>query len=146
MATLTARRPRRAPVAYDRVAQLEAQVASLTADLAARDESIRRASAVFKAAADGDLEQRVLHIRETGAMGEMLRSIIDITIVYPDGRPTLTDLLSGRVSRVRIHVQRREIPRELLEGSYENDLAVRERFQMWINGIWAEKDQMIGSM
>ncbi len=81
-----------------------------------------------------------------GAMGEMLRSIIDITIVYPDGRPTLTDLLSGRVSRVRIHVQRREIPRELLEGSYENDLAVRERFQMWINGIWAEKDQMIGSM
>lgn len=79
-------------------------------------------------------------------MGETLRSIIDITIVYPDGRPTLTDLLSGRVRRVRIHVQRREIPRELLGGNYENDLAVRERFQQWINGIWAEKDRLIGSM
>lgn len=79
-------------------------------------------------------------------MGETLRSVIDITIVYPDGRPTLTDLLSGRVRRVRIHVQRREIPRELLGGNYENDLAVRERFQQWINGIWAEKDQLIGSM
>ena len=85
MATLTARRPRRAPVAYDRVAQLEAQVASLTADLAARDESIRRASAVFTAAADGDLEQRVLHIRETGAMGEMLNDLnhlLDMTDAF----------------------------------------------------------------
>lgn len=85
MATLTARRPRRAPVAYDRVAQLEAQVASLTADLAARDESIRRASVVFKAAADGDLEQRVLHIRETGAMGEMLNDLnhlLDMTDAF----------------------------------------------------------------
>jgi len=79
-------------------------------------------------------------------MGEMLRSIIDITIVYPDGRPKLADLLSGRVSRVRIHVQRREIPRELLGGSYENDLAVRERFQAWINAVWAEKDQLIETM
>ncbi len=79
-------------------------------------------------------------------MGETLRSIIDITIVYPDGRPTLTDLLSGRVRRVRIHVQRREIPRELLGGNYESDLAVRERFQTWINGIWAEKDRLIASM
>lgn len=81
-----------------------------------------------------------------GAMGEMLRSIIDITIVYPDGRPTLEDMLSGRVSRVRIHVQRREIPRELLVGNYEDDVAVRERFQAWINGIWAEKDRLIESM
>ena len=79
-------------------------------------------------------------------MGEMLRSIIDITIVYPDGRPTLTDLLSGRVNRVRIHVQRREIPQELLGGNYETDLAVRERFQQWINAIWAEKDQLIESL
>ena len=79
-------------------------------------------------------------------MGETLRSIIDITLVYPEGRPTLTDLLSGRVSRVRIHVQRREIPRELLGGNYENDLAVRERFQTWINGIWAEKDRLIGTL
>ena len=53
---------------------------------------------------------------------------------------------AGRVRRVRIHVQRREIPRELLGGNYENDLAVRERFQQWINGIWAEKDRLIGSM
>jgi 1-acyl-sn-glycerol-3-phosphate acyltransferase len=79
-------------------------------------------------------------------MGETLRSIIDITIVYPDGRPTLTDLLSGRVNRVRIHVQRREIPRELLVGNYENDVEVRERFQTWINAIWTEKDRLIGSL
>ena len=80
-------------------------------------------------------------------MGELLHAIIDITIVYPDGRPKLADLLSGRVRRVRVQIQRREIPRELIGGgSYEDDLAVRERFQAWINGIWAEKDRLIGTM
>jgi len=76
-------------------------------------------------------------------MGDMLHAIVDITIVYPDGRPTLTDLLSGRVRRVLVDIRRREIPRELLGGSYENDLAVREAFQQWINRIWAEKDALM---
>jgi len=55
----------------------------------------------------------------------------------------LTDLLSGRVRRVLVDIRRREIPRELLGGSYENDLAVREAFQQWINRIWAEKDALM---
>lgn len=80
------------------------------------------------------------------AMGELLHSIIDITIVYPDGKPTLVDLLSGKVDRVRVHVRRRELPKELLGCSYENDPAARERFQRWINQIWAEKDQQIEQM
>lgn len=77
-------------------------------------------------------------------MGSMLQTIIDVTIIYPDGRPTLVDLLSGRVGRVDVHVQRRPIPQELLSGSYEDDPAVRERFQAWINELWAQKDQLIG--
>lgn len=78
-------------------------------------------------------------------MGQMLQAVIDITIIYPDGRPKLADLLSGRVSRVHIKIQRRDIPHELLGGSYENDPAVRERFQAWVNGIWAEKDRLIAA-
>ncbi|GMU44212.1 MAG: acyltransferase [Xanthomonadales bacterium] len=78
-------------------------------------------------------------------MGSMLQSVIDVTIVYPQGRPTLIDLLCGRVARVDVHVARRPIPRELLGGSYEDDAAVRERFQAWVNGLWAEKDRLIAS-
>lgn len=78
-------------------------------------------------------------------MGATLQAILDITIVYPAGRPTLADLLKGRVARVDVRVQRRPIPQELLGGSYEEDPAVRERFQAWINQLWAEKDALIAA-
>lgn len=78
-------------------------------------------------------------------MGATLQAILDITIVYPAGRPTLADLLKGRVARVDVLVQRRPIPQELLGGSYEEDPAVRERFQAWINELWAEKDRLIAT-
>ncbi len=74
------------------------------------------------------------------AMGEGLHAILDATIAYPGGRPTLVDLLSGRVREVRIHVRLRPIPVELLGGDYQNDRAFRVRFQQWMNGLWHEKD------
>lgn len=79
-------------------------------------------------------------------MGEMLQAIVDITIVYPDGRPTLIDLLSGRVHRVRIDIQRRPIPAHLLGGQYESDPTHKAAFQTWINTLWEEKDTRIGQM
>ncbi|MFC0679361.1 acyltransferase [Lysobacter korlensis] len=74
------------------------------------------------------------------AMGEGLHAILDATIVYPGGRPSLADLLAGRVAEVRIHVRQRAIPDELLGGDYQNDRAFRVRFQQWMNGLWHEKD------
>ena len=74
------------------------------------------------------------------AMGEGLHAILDVTIAFPGGRPTLWDLLAGRVSDIRIHVRQRPIPAELLGGDYQNDRAFRVRFQQWLNGLWLEKD------
>lgn len=74
------------------------------------------------------------------AVGEGLHAILDVTIAYPGGRPTLADLLAGRISEVRIHVRQRPIPAELLGGDYQNDRAFRIRFQQWMNGLWQEKD------
>ncbi|MDQ3288758.1 MAG: acyltransferase [Pseudomonadota bacterium] len=74
------------------------------------------------------------------AMGQGLHAILDVTITYPGGRPTLADLLAGRVSEVRIHVRQRPIPDELLAGDYQNDRAFRIRFQQWMNGLWQDKD------
>lgn len=74
------------------------------------------------------------------AMGQGLHAILDVTIAYPGGRPSLVDLLANRVREVRLHVRERAIPAELLAGDYQNDRAFRARFQQWMNGLWREKD------
>jgi 1-acyl-sn-glycerol-3-phosphate acyltransferase len=77
------------------------------------------------------------------AMGDILQSIVDVTIVYPEGRPTFVDTLSGRLHKVRVFIRELPIPRDLLAGDYENDPAYRERFQGWVTQLWGEKDAMI---
>jgi 1-acyl-sn-glycerol-3-phosphate acyltransferase len=80
------------------------------------------------------------------AMGGSLHSILDVTVVYPGGRPTLMDLLCGRVARVRVEVRERPIPVEAVGADYESDPGFRERFQEWINALWAEKDRDIARL
>lgn len=74
------------------------------------------------------------------AMGEGLQAILDVTVVYPGGQPTLLDLFADRVREVHVDVLERPIPRDLAVGDYQNDAAFRERFQAWINTLWIEKD------
>ncbi len=74
------------------------------------------------------------------AMGEGLHAILDVTIAYPAGRPSLLDLLSDRIPVVQVQVRERTIPPEILRGDYQHDRAFRVRFQQWMNGLWQEKD------
>jgi len=79
------------------------------------------------------------------AMGDALHAILDVTIVYPNGPCTTMDLLAGRVRDIRVHV--RELPiNNGLRGDYESDAAFRERFQTWVNTLWADKDAQIERM
>ena len=80
------------------------------------------------------------------AMGDILQSVLDVTIVYPDGRPTVIDLLAGRIREVRVHIRELPIPRDLIGGDYENDAGFRERFQAWLNDLWAAKQSRIALM
>ncbi|MFP7721735.1 acyltransferase [Lysobacter sp. A3-1-A15] len=80
------------------------------------------------------------------AMGEGLNAILDVTIAYPGGRPTMVDLLSGRVPEVRMHVRQRAIPEALLGGDYQSDRGFRARFQQWMNSLWREKDADIAHL
>jgi 1-acyl-sn-glycerol-3-phosphate acyltransferase len=75
------------------------------------------------------------------AMGGLLRSVIDVTIAYPGGRPTMLQLFAGRVPEIHVLVRERPVPHELLHGDYEGDEAFRARFQAWINGLWEAKEQ-----
>lgn len=74
------------------------------------------------------------------AMGEALHSILDVTLVYPNGRPSLVDLFADRVGEVRVHIRELGIPEDLRAGDYQNDPEFRARAQRWINGLWSEKE------
>ncbi len=75
-------------------------------------------------------------------MGAQMTSILDVTIVYPQGAPRFWDLLCGRLEEVRVHV--REIPiRRAPQGDYFNDDDFRRVFQEWVNDLWLEKDTRI---
>ena len=81
-----------------------------------------------------------------GAMGQGLHSILDVTIAYPDGAPSLTDLLGNRIGEIRVQVVERAIADELLQGDYQNDRAFRVQFQQWLNAVWHAKDAALDTL
>ncbi len=80
------------------------------------------------------------------AMGDKLQTVLDVTLVYCDPRPTLAMLLAGRLHRIEVHVTERTVPAELIRGGdYEGDGHYRSHCQRWINALWAQKDALIAS-
>jgi 1-acyl-sn-glycerol-3-phosphate acyltransferase len=77
------------------------------------------------------------------AMGEKFRAILDVTIVYPDGAPTFTDFLMGKMRRVVVRMRSLPIPTHLMQGDYAQDPAFREAFAQWVQQLWREKDTLI---
>ena len=77
------------------------------------------------------------------AMGTQFHSMVDVTIVYPDGAPTFWEFLCGKTPRVILHARQLAIPPEFCTGDYEGDSEFRGQFHRWLAGIWEEKDQQI---
>jgi 1-acyl-sn-glycerol-3-phosphate acyltransferase len=80
-----------------------------------------------------------------GAMGEQLRQLVNVTIVYPDGNKTFWEFLCGKVTEIKVRVEVLPIPKEMT-GDYFNDTEFKESFQTWLNTAWQEKDQLIESL
>ena len=76
-------------------------------------------------------------------LGEKFSSMLDITIVYPDGIPGFGDFLCGKVKRITVRMRTIEIPKTLLKGDYENDHAFRDSMHKWVQELWREKDKQI---
>ena len=79
------------------------------------------------------------------AMGEHLTTLVDVTIYYPEGIPTFTDFLCGRIKCVHIEIHTREIGGEL-NGDYMNDRTHKIAFQKWLTQFWHEKDARLEKM
>jgi len=76
------------------------------------------------------------------AMGEHLNSIINVRIVYPEGRPSFWEFLCGRVHQVVVHIDTIPITAELI-GDYFEDEDFRDWFQLWVNDLWQRNDDQI---
>jgi len=81
-----------------------------------------------------------------GALGKSLHALLDVTIVYAEGRPSLWDLCMGKVSRVVVDVHEYPIESWLLPGDYEEDGVYRARFKERLRELWLDKDRRIGEI
>lgn len=75
-------------------------------------------------------------------MGQQMERVLNVTISYPQGVKGFWGFLCGRVEQVRVRVESIPIGPELL-GDYFKDPEYKERFQEWLNGIWADKDNCL---
>lgn len=80
------------------------------------------------------------------SMGDQLDALLDVTILYPDGRPGFLQFLCNGVPEVRVHVAKRPIEARWMQGDYQNDPEFRKAFQAWINELWEEKDRRLEAM
>ncbi|MGP5100440.1 acyltransferase [Psychrobacter celer] len=84
------------------------------------------------------------------ALGSEMDGLLDMTIVYPDGVPTYSDLWKGNIKRLGVDVRYLDIPAELFagikRGGYENDEQVKAQMFAWIEQVWRDKDQRISDM
>lgn len=83
--------------------------------------------------------------RVMASMGRLLDGVLDVTLYYPDGHVTLWDLLTGRITRVVVHVRQRPLPDGLSGDLDLNDDTVRAAFQEWMTALWEEKDALLES-
>ena len=79
-------------------------------------------------------------------LGEKFSSMLDITIVYPDGIPGFGDFLCGKVKRITVRMRTLEVPQELMQGDYEGDPAFRDAMHRWVQQLWLEKDRQIETL
>ncbi len=79
-------------------------------------------------------------------LGEKFYSLLNITIVYPDGIPTFWEFLCGKVRRVTVRIAQIELPEKFRQGDYEGDQVFRCEFQQWVQDLWQEKDMQIQAL
>ena len=84
------------------------------------------------------------------AMGNQLHKLLDVTIHYPQGAPNFWDFACGKVRSVQVNIKVISIEdimkSDIFGMDYFDNPAQRERFQAWLNQLWAEKDASLQQM
>ncbi|MBB3010570.1 1-acyl-sn-glycerol-3-phosphate acyltransferase [Cupriavidus alkaliphilus] len=80
------------------------------------------------------------------AMGDKFRSLIDVTIVYPQGAPGFWDLACGRAGPVLVRMRQLPVPPSFCNADYGSDKAFRTEFHHWLARQWEAKDAEIDAL
>lgn len=74
---------------------------------------------------------------------DALDSLIDVTIIYPDGTPSVWQYVSGQVKKISVHIRLRPIDKQLRGVDFRQNADAKGRLKTWLNGIWAEKESLM---
>ena len=75
-----------------------------------------------------------------------IKTLIDYSLVYKSNKRSAWDFLTGRMRHVKVIVKKYDIPEGLKNKNYSTDEQYREDFKIWIETIWAEKDNVIENL
>lgn len=81
-----------------------------------------------------------------GSMGEQMHTLLDINIVYPEGDNSFWALISGDIPKVKVVINKIEIPHEFLGKDYASDPEFKANFQAWLNQLWEQKDAKLSEL
>jgi 1-acyl-sn-glycerol-3-phosphate acyltransferase len=74
------------------------------------------------------------------SMAEEIETVLNVTIAYPDGTPTMWGFLCGDSEEIRVRVTKIPVT-EGMVGDYGGDKAFRRQFTTWQKELWARKDE-----
>ena len=84
------------------------------------------------------------------AMGNQLHKLLDVTIHYPDGAPSFWEFVCGKVRAVQVKINviaiEDIVKSDVFGMDYFDNPEQRERFQSWLNQMWAQKDNTLEEM
>ena len=84
------------------------------------------------------------------ALGEDIDGSLDMTVVYPDGIPSYSDLWKGNIKRLGVDVRHVQMPDALFsslkKGGYESDETTKAQLFDWIDSVWQQKNKRIDEM
>jgi 1-acyl-sn-glycerol-3-phosphate acyltransferase len=81
-----------------------------------------------------------------GSMGDVMHTMLDVTVLYPNSPTNIWEMICGKVSTVVVDIQRVEIPSAFLGKDYTSDPEFKSEFQTWVNELWINKDQRISEL
>lgn len=79
-------------------------------------------------------------------LGTQFDKMLNVTLCYPENSATpFYDMLSGKLTRIVVRIELLPVAQEL-HGDYVNDKNFKRQFQLWLNAVWAEKDDLLESI
>lgn len=80
------------------------------------------------------------------SLGEYLDAMFDVTLAYPRHDATMWEFVSGQIETVTIRARRLDVPAEFMTSAVTEPGDVRERFKVWIDQRWREKDAQLDAL